>query len=277
MIGCMMPVAEVGRLLVGTLVLRPYVFAFLALHLAGASGLLGWRRSLGFTGITWAVALAAEHSSIRTGIPFGGYYYLPQTADRELWIGGVPFFDSLSFSFLMVASYGLAWLLLSGARRPGPGATSSGWPRPGRGWHLALATVLMVLIDVVIDPVALRGERWFLGRIYGYPQPGVYFGVPVANFVGWGVVGLVATALYHAWERRLAPRDRVDLSGRAILCPALYFLVALFNLAITAALGEWRLLFCSTAWMLPVLGWAVAILMGPRRRVWRPRSEGTWA
>jgi putative membrane protein len=274
----MMPVPEIGRLLLGTLVLRPYVFAFLALHLAGASGLLGWRRCLGFTGITWAVALAAEHSSIRTGIPFGRYTYLPQTVDRELWIGGVPFFDSLSFSFLMVASYGLAWLLLSRRRCAGPEASGSArWPRPRPGRHLGLAAVLMVLIDVVIDPVALRGERWFLGQIYGYPQPGVYFGVPVANFVGWGVVGLVATTLYHAWERRLQPLGSVALRGRGALCPALYFLVALFNLAITAALGEWRLLLCSTAWMLPVLGWTVAILMGPRARVWRPRAEGTWA
>jgi putative membrane protein len=271
-------VADVSRLLLGTLCLRPYVFGFLALHLAGASGLLGWRRSLGFTGITWAVALAAEHSSIRTGIPFGRYYYLPQTADRELWIGGVPFFDSLSFSFLMVASYGLAWLLLSRRQGEGPEAMAPvGWPRPGRGWHLGLAAALMVLIDVVIDPVALRGDRWFLGQIYGYPQPGAYFGVPLANFLGWGVVGLVATALYHAWERHLPSLDRVTLRGRAILCPALYFLVALFNLAITAALGEWRLLLCSAAWMLPILGWAVAILTGLRARDWRPRAEGMLA
>jgi len=269
---------EVGGLLLGSLVLRPYVFAFLALHLAGSSGLLGWRRSLGFTGITWVVALAAEHSSIRTGIPFGWYYYLPRTAGRELWVGGVPFFDSLSFSFLMVASYGLAWILLSGARRVGLEAVRWGrWPRPGRGRHLLLAAVLMLLIDVVIDPVALRGDRWFLGQIYGYPEAGVYFGVPVANFVGWGVVGFVATALYQAWERRLEPLGSVTLRGRAALCPVLYFLVALFNLAITAALGEWRLLICGAAWMLPILGWAVAILKGLRVRLWRPRAEGTWA
>jgi putative membrane protein len=135
----------------------------------------------------------------------------------------------------------------------------------------------MVLIDVLIDPVALRGDRWFLGRIYGYPEPGVYFGVPVANFVGWGLVGLVATGLYQAWERRCVPLAEITLRGRAALCPGLYFLVALFNLAITVALGEWQLLACSAAWMLPILGWAVAVLWGLRVRAWRPRAEGTWA
>lgn len=274
----MTELAELARLLLGTFVLRPYVFAFLALHAAGASALLGWRRTIGFTLITWGVALAAEHSSIRTGIPFGWYYYLPRTADRELWIAGVPFFDSLSFSFLMVASYGLAWLLLAGPGAAGQsGRDPLRLPRPGRGAHLLLAAGLMVLIDVLIDPVALRGDRWFLGQLYGYPEPGAYFGVPVANFVGWGVVGLAATGLYHAWERRAAPLAEVRLSGRGVLCPGLYFLVALFNLAITAALGEWRLLACGVAWMLPILGWTAVAIGGLRARSWRPRAEGTWA
>jgi putative membrane protein len=274
----MTELAELPRLLLGTLVLRPYVFGFLALHAAGASALLGWRRTIGFTLVTWAVALAAEHSSIRTGIPFGWYHYLPHTAGQELWVAGVPFFDSLSFSFLMVASYGLAWVLLAGPGAAGrQGGRPARLPRPGRGRHLLLAAALMVLIDVLIDPVALRGDRWFLGQIYGYPEPGLYFGVPVANFVGWGVVGLAATALYHAWERRCAPLVEVRLSGRGALCPGLYLLVALFNLTITAALGEWRLLACGVAWMLPILGWVAVAIWGLRVRLWRPGAEGTWA
>jgi uncharacterized membrane protein len=272
--------SDFARLLLGSLLLRPYVFAFLLLHLLGASALLGWRRTAGFTLITWGVALAAEHSSIRTGIPFGGYYYVPRTADRELWIAGVPFFDSLSFTFLLVASYGLAWFLLAGAHaseRPafapetkGPGAV----PRPGRARHLVLTSLLFVLIDVVIDPVALRGDRWFLGQIYGYPEPGAYFGVPLANFVGWGVVGGIATALYHTWERRRPDAAAASFEGRAALCPGLYFIVLAFNLAVTCALGEWRLLLSGVVLTLPVLLWTLAHLMRLRHLAWRPRPEG---
>src|SRR5512147_3028638 len=139
--------ADLPALLLGSLCLRPYVFGFLALHLAGASGLLGWRRTAVYTLLTWAVAFLAESSSIRTGIPFGWYYYVPDTIDRELWIAGVPFFDSLSFPFLVVSSYGLARLLL---RRGGDSR------EPPRGALAALATLLVVVADVVIDPVALR-------------------------------------------------------------------------------------------------------------------------
>ncbi len=296
-----MDLTDVPRLLLGSLVLRPYVFGFLLLHLLGASAFLGWRRTAVFTLVTWGVALVAEHSSIRTGIPFGWYYYIPRTADRELWIAGVPFFDSLSFSFLLVASYGLAWFLQAG--RPGDriaaerdAATPGVWPRPGRVRHLVLTSLLFVLIDVVIDPVALRGDRWFLGQVYGYPQPGLYFGVPLANFLGWGVVGATATGLYHwmerrlfetplgmerrlfetplGWERRLPVTAPRRFAGRALLCPGLYFIVLAFNLAVTAALGEWGLLLSGVALTLPVLLWTAGILAGPRAFAWWPRAAG---
>jgi putative membrane protein len=301
-----MEITEVPRLLLGSLILRPYVFALLFLHLAGASALLGWRRTAAFTLITWGVALAAEHSSIRTGIPFGWYYYIPRTADRELWIAGVPFFDSLSFSFLLVASYGLAWFLLAAGRTgchfgsrvtlrvpdvgsPDPktgcslgvrapfGCPICGMPRPGRVRHLILASLLFVLIDMVIDPVALRGDRWFLGQIYGYPEPGLYFGVPLANFLGWGAVGMTATAVYHLWERCLPETRAGRFAGRAALCPGLYFIVLVLNLAVTAALGEWRLLLSGVVLALPILLWIAGILVGSRALAWRPRAEGTRA
>ena len=244
--------SDVPRLLLGSLLLRPYVFAFLGLHLAGAGALLGWRRTAAFTLITWGVALAAESSSIRTGIPFGWYYYVPTTADRELWIAGVPFFDSISFPFLLVSSYGLAWWLLSGAPSGNLRGERGIRSRPGRGRHLMLAAALFVLADLIIDPVALRGERWFLGRIYGYPEPGVYFGVPVANFLGWGAVGVTATALYHAWERGQPALRAAAFRGRALVCPGLYFGVLAFNLTVTFALREWWLGLCGALLALPV-------------------------
>ena len=267
--------SDLPRLLLGSLLLRPYVFGFFLLHLVGASALLGRRRTATFTLLTWGVAFAAEASSIRTGIPFGWYYYLPRTADRELWILGVPFFDSLSFSFLLVASYALAWLLLMGGRRPEEGSHAGGKPRrPGRVPHLALTSALFVLIDVVIDPLALRGDRWFLGQIYGYPEPGMYFGVPLANFAGWGVVGITATTLYQAWEGRRPGGGSGRFLGRALLCPGLYFIVLAFNLAVTFAIGEWGLGLCGVALGLPLALWTLRILRGSRLPGWRPRGEG---
>jgi len=257
--------SELPALLLGSLRLRPYVFGFLAVHLVGASSLLGWRRTAAYSLITWLLAFLAEFASIRTGVPFGRYYYVPATVDRELWIAGVPFFDSLSFPFLLVASYGLAglWLSAGGARKAAPA------PLP----HALLTVVLFVLVDVIIDPVALRGDRWFLGRIYGYPEPGRYFGVPLANFAGWAVVGGAATLLYQRWERRQAGLPPPAWRGRAWWCPGLYFLVVAFNLGVTFAIGEWWLGLCGSA-LAAAIGGGTLQALGAGRRARAGDAEG---
>jgi putative membrane protein len=205
-------------LLVGTVLLRPYVFAFLAVFVAAGVVDLGWRRTLGFTACVWPVALLAELSSTRTGLPFGLYRYTGLTRGRELFIADVPFIDSLSFVFLAYAAFCLARLAL--ARRAPP------------RWATAIAAgVLMMALDVVIDPLAVLGERWFLGPIFVYPQPGPYFGVPLANFAGWVIVGTVGVGLFLL----LAAEE----SGRRIWPGvALYYAVLGFNLTMTVQIGE---------------------------------------
>jgi len=112
-------------LLAGTLLLRPYVFVFLAAFLTLAVRDLGWRRAIGWLGWGWAVAYAAEYASTRIGIPFGLYHYTGETAWRELFISNVPFFDPLSFPFMAYASYCLARWALGQARGLAPAALAA--------------------------------------------------------------------------------------------------------------------------------------------------------
>jgi len=205
-------------LLVGTVALRPYVFAFLGAFIAAGVLDFGWRRTLGFTACVWPVALAAELSSTRTGVPFGFYRYTGLTRGQELFIADVPFIDSLSFVFLAYAAYCLARA----------GLAQRGVPR----WVMAVAAgVLMMGLDIVIDPLAVRGDRWFLGPLFAYDQPGIYFGVPLSNFVGWTIVGAVGVGLFLVLGK--------DYSGRRIWPGvALYYAVLGFNLTMTIQNGE---------------------------------------
>lgn len=207
-------------LLVGTVTLRPYVFAFLALFLLAGLADLGWRRTLGFAGCVWPMAWLSEFSCTRTGVPFGLYQYTLLTRGRELYITDVPLIDPLSFGFLAYASFCLARVALSARVAP-------------RSVIAVVAGVLMMALDVVIDPLAVRGDRWFLGHLFTYAEPGVYFGVPLSNFAGWVIVGVVGVGLYLA----LAP----SASGRAWPGVALYYVVLGFNLAMTIWIGEWVL------------------------------------
>jgi putative membrane protein len=212
------------ELLVGTIVLRPYVFGFLAAFLAAGAADLGWRRTLLFAAGVWPVAWLAEFSSTRVGVPFGLYHYTATTRGQELYIANVPFMDSLSFTFLAYAAFCLARAALAGRRVS----------------RLALAGCtgfVMMLLDVVIDPLAVRGDRWFLGRVFYYPEGGAYFGVPLSNFAGWWLVGAVGLGAYLlAGGTGAAPGDRRLWPGIA-----LYYAVLGFNLAVTAWIGEWPL------------------------------------
>ena len=107
------------HLLFSTIALRPYVFIFLASFLFIAIVNFGLRTTLLFTVLTYAVSLACEWSSVHNGFPFGLYHYIDATRARELWVFGVPFMDSLSFTFLAFASYTVALLLSSPLYRRG--------------------------------------------------------------------------------------------------------------------------------------------------------------
>jgi putative membrane protein len=178
------------------------------------------------------LAWLAEFTSTRIGIPFGLYHYTGTTRGQELFIADVPFMDCLSFTFLAYAAFCLARVALAGRRVPAP--------------VMALSTgVLMMLLDVVIDPVAVRGDQWFLGRIFFYPDGGVYFGVPLSNFAGWVVVGTLGVGGYLTLGRLegwTATSGRQPWPGIA-----LYYAVFGFNLAVTAWIGEWKLLMVSTS------------------------------
>jgi putative membrane protein len=119
-----------------------------------------------------------------------------------------------------------------------------------------------MLLDVVIDPLAVRGDRWFLGRIFFYPDGGIYFGVPLSNFAGWVVVGTLGVggfACWSGWREAGLGRGWPVLGGRGSDTPAqparqgrpwpgvaLYYAVFCFNLAVTAWIGEWMLVMVGT-------------------------------
>ena len=235
-----------GRLLWGTVVHRPYVYAFFACYLAFALRQLGARRTLAFTVSTWLLAFGAEYSSTRNGFPFGPYAYFDATRARELWISNVPFWDSLSFVFLSYFSFVLAAAALS----PREALDRRDWPGLRHPAAPLLGGLAMMLLDVVIDPVALQGDKWFLGRIYEYPYRGFWFGVTAANFAGWFLVGAAsqwAFQLAVRWVPGLGAPWRPVPPRFAWAAWGVYAGVLGFNLAMTLAIRDWALATASGA------------------------------
>ncbi|MBT1077279.1 carotenoid biosynthesis protein [Geobacter grbiciae] len=229
---------------IGTITMRPYVFAFLVAYLVAAVMHLGWRTTIWFTIIGYIISFTSEVCSINTGFPYGWYYYIDATKDREFWIAGVPFFDSLSYVFLVYCSYATALLVVS----------------PIRAWRwnlvtletrsirrslsvLMLGSLFTVFLDIVTDPVALQGKRWFLGQIYGYNEPGFHFGVPMSNYFGWWIVSvlmILALQLINALseQRREKPAGVVNIPFRSLFGPILFLSVIVFNISVALLIGE---------------------------------------
>ena len=241
------------NLLFSTVLFRPYVFIFLFIYLVAATFKVGAKKAALFTISAWAIAYVSEFSSIRNGIPFGLYHYIPSTVDCELWICGVPFMDSLSFTFLAYSSWATARVFL----HPTDGSGLSFSFREGYKNRFCFSSVflgalLFMLIDVVIDPLSLRGDRWFLGKIYYYPDGGAYFGVTISNFIGWFIVGFVTLSIWGLIDKRL-PDTGSPFAGVDLLGPALYMIVLLFNLTMTFYIGESTIGWVGVFIFLPVV------------------------
>ncbi len=259
-----------GRIL-GMIVLRPYVFVFFAVYLVAAVTRMGWRRTILFSVIAYCVAFAAEFSSTRNGIPFGLYHYIDVTRDRELWISNVPFWDSLSFTFLCYLGWRLGVLLHAPilVRRGDVQVVET--RATATSWRVCLSGALMMTwLDVVIDPLTIHGDRWFLGRMYYYPEGGIYFGVPLSNFVGWFLVGTITTRFFQLWERRHGARHprvgarHVPCSG--LLEPGVYIGILAFNLTLTFWIGETLLGVVGIMMYVPIVVLFLVHLFDVRRR-----------
>ena len=101
-----------------------------------------------------------------------------------------------------------------------------------------------MLMDVIIDPIAFLGDRWFLGKIYFYIEPGEYFHIPLTNFAGWIFVTaltLSCFAVLNSWIDSKKPARTKQLPGQALLGPGLFFGVLVFNLGVTFYIGEFLL------------------------------------
>jgi len=218
---------------------RPYVTAFLVFFLALSWLEQGGRRTALWVATSYLVALAAEWGSINHGIPFGVYVYHYDALQNDLVVLGVPFFDTLSFSFLSYVSFSFAQFFLSPLSVRGLDVRRATPPQVRGSWAaLLLGSFLMTVVDLVVDPIANLGKYWFLGDIYHYPDPGIHFGVTFANYCGWFVVAATTIAINQRLDAALArrghpPPDATAWPGLGGFAPCFWAGIVLFQLGVT--------------------------------------------
>ncbi len=269
---------EFLELLLASILLRPYVFVFLLSYLTIATLHMGFKRSIIFTVLGFSIAFLAEHSSTLNGFPFGFYSYLETTRDQELWVSNIPFFDPLSFSFLAYASYTMSLFLWCPLKKRGWDIRLIATDAVKYSWRVILTgAVLMMALDLVIDPISYLGERWFLGQLYTYQEKGEYFNIPLTNFGGWLLVGISILFCFtriDGWLTRRGFRDvgMRQVPAQALLGPGVYFGVLVFPLGITFYIGEIFMGICGLGWSFLLLSLPI-IKVFKKERILKPDAS----
>jgi putative membrane protein len=159
------------------------------------------------------VAFAAEYSSTHNGFPFGHYAYTGDTHGDEVYLSNIPAFVPVAYAVMIYAGRSIAVFLTR-----------------SRVALVFLGAVATVAVDLIVDPVAVRGSQWFLGDLFHYASHGQWFGVPLTNFGGWVLVAALVIGL----DELLGRSEAIRPSRRGILLAAG---VIAFNLVLAFAIG----------------------------------------
>lgn len=221
---------------------RWYVLAFLASFVVICWAERGWARMLVWLVSGTFVGWLMEFSSTHNGFPFGDYSYHEANFPDELFIGGVPIFASLSFAFLTYFAYSAACTFLSRLERRGNNIVRIDDNAVlSSAVVLVLAAIITTWVDLVIDPVSLLGQYWFLGDLYHYHADGAHFDVPLSNYAGW----LFTSALIGFVNQRAGGvLDAIGVAARGFSLPAKPFW------ALGTIIGNFGFMFVVTLYLM---------------------------
>jgi uncharacterized membrane protein len=128
------------------------------------------------------VSSGSELLGTTFGIPFGKYEYTALLGQKMF--DRVPYLIPLSWFFMSTASFALSRHVFGNGRK-------------SFGWRIVGASVLLLAWDLTLDPAMSH-----LSPFWIWSEPGVYFGTPLKNLVGWFVTGLANMLVLEVFGRK---------------------------------------------------------------------------
>lgn len=195
---------------------------------------VGRRKTLIFFAIATLLPLGMELLGTGTGWPFGAYSYTANLGYKVL--GRVPFTIPLSWFYMGFTSYLLASVILAAREVRHRGL-----------WSLMLGAWFLTAWDLVLDPAMASNNLPFKFWLW-HVSNGIYFGMPVQNFVGWSFTGLLFMALSRFfWRADVRPGQVL-----AWFPFAMYAANMGFACALSLSVGLWQpLIFAALFGLLP--------------------------
>lgn len=146
--------------------------------------------------ISMSVTVFAEYTGARYGIPFGVRYdYNVYLTPR--FAGIVPLFIPLSWFVLIYIPIVLFRNFLA-------------LDRPNKKIiniiiRSLLCSSLLVSFDLFLDPLAVHAQIW------AWHEEGVYFGVPLLNYLGWFIVGFICYLIFFSMHYPVSRHEKFHI------------------------------------------------------------------
>jgi uncharacterized membrane protein len=191
----------------------------------------GWRRALLLFVAASGVALLSELGGTNVGLPFGPYHYTEMLGYRIA--GDVPYAIPISWYYMLYCCLAFCARLL----------TADDSSRTKWRWAFvagAFLTAWDVAMEVQMTNIQPAHWVWDLERVPAWVPAWLggelFYGMPLSNWIGWYVTGVVVSRLMLAIVPPTAWRAGLAM---AVLPIVLYAANALMPLATTARHGLW--------------------------------------
>ena len=155
-------------------------YSYFLIH---GSMIWGYANIILFALTSFIISIGMEVIGTKTGLVFGGKYKFDLNKSPGPSFLGIPLVIPLAWSGLIYMSLNFSSYLFIEMVNYGQSPNMIGmtlWSYfLGGPFLLFLPSLLLVVIDLVLDPIAVDERRW------EWQNPGSYYGVPILNFIGW--------------------------------------------------------------------------------------------
>ncbi len=153
---------------------------------------LGLKKALIFLIILSIYALFIETFAIITGFPYSSFHYTNLIGFK---LGGyTPYTVPFAYVPIFVGCFYLAIMSFKDK------------------WKIILFSTFLVLVaDLVLDPAAVALNFWI------YESPGIFYGVPLMNFMGWILSGFIASLIsIYLLKDHISGTDKPQAMGSSL-------------------------------------------------------------
>ncbi|MBH0228944.1 carotenoid biosynthesis protein [Halobacillus yeomjeoni] len=188
----------------------------------------GLKFGLGYSLLIMVVSIYVEHLGVAYDFLFGSYDY------NENF--GLKIFDT-------PITIGFAWLLIIGCSHEIARGITQGMKKYRAFTFLFSGSLLAVTMDLILDPVSYKVKAYWI-----WQDTGVYYGIPLSNFVGWFVLAALFHLLFILWSPKRSERTHIWMNRMALVFGLIIIMFSILALSGGLIGAVILVLFLTTIW-----------------------------